>query len=241
MVFCLLEILIIFEVSLLLSFGSVMLHVSLNICRTILLPFNVYNLMLFYFSFSVYILVEWKSKSEECAKEIQEWKKQASAATTSISKLNRQINSKVQTSFFFLQSILEDLKMSNVELNCPIHSLSLILQETQINQLDERKQDRSLLQARRPSDREKLEPEFEAKNWCPSVGNWKKERDVTEEFEAARKEEKQVADAYNSVKQSRCWNNSDFTFGYVLWITWVDVQYKLFYIKFILKGILFVK
>ena len=220
MVFCLLEILIIFEVSLLLSFGSVMLHVSLNICRTILLPFNVYNLMLFYFSFSVYILVEWKSKSEECEKEIQEWKKQASAATTSISKLNRQINSKVQTSFFFLQSILEDLKMSNVELNCPIHSLSLILQETQINQLDERKQDRSLLQDRRPSDREKLEPEFKQKidalvskieRTAPNLkalDQYKtlqeKERDVTEEFEAARKEEKQVADAYNSVKQSRC-------------------------------------
>ena len=254
MVFCLLEILIIFEVSLLLSFGSVMLHVSLNICRTILLPFNVYNLMLFYFSFSVYILVEWKSKSEECAKEIQEWKKQASAATTSISKLNRQINSKVQTSFFFLQSILEDLKMSNVELNCPIHSLSLILQETQINQLDERKQEitekcdlecielplildpmetesstgkefdfsqlnRSLLQDRRPSDREKLQAEFKQKidalvseieRTAPNLkalDQYKtlqeKERDVTEEFEAARKEEKQVADAYNSVKQRR--------------------------------------
>lgn len=41
------------------------------------------------------ILTEWKSKLEECEKEIQEWEKQASAATTSLSKLNRQINSKV--------------------------------------------------------------------------------------------------------------------------------------------------
>lgn len=40
-------------------------------------------------------LVEWKSKSEDCEKEIQEWKKRASSATTSISKLNRLINSKV--------------------------------------------------------------------------------------------------------------------------------------------------
>lgn len=100
LVFCVLEVFIV-EVSFLLSFGSVMLHGSLNICKTIMLVFSVYNLMLFYVYFVVYILVEWKSKSEECEKEIQEWKKQASAATTSISKLNRQINSKVQRSFFF--------------------------------------------------------------------------------------------------------------------------------------------
>ena len=136
----------------------------------------------------------------------------------------------------------------------PYTSLSLILQETQINQLDEQKREivekcdlerielplisdpmetepsterefdfselnRSLLQDRRPSGREKLEGEFKQKidalvseieRTAPNLkalDQYKtlqeKERDVTEEFEAARKEEKQVADAYNSVKQRR--------------------------------------
>lgn len=47
------------------------------------------------FFFRLDILIEWKSKAEECEKEIQEWEKQASAATTSLTKLNRQMNSKV--------------------------------------------------------------------------------------------------------------------------------------------------
>jgi structural maintenance of chromosome 1 len=42
------------------------------------------------------LLAECKQKSEEYEKEILDWKKQASQATTSITKLNRQIHSKVQ-------------------------------------------------------------------------------------------------------------------------------------------------
>lgn len=37
----------------------------------------------------------WRSKSEECEKQLQEWQKKISAETTSISKHNRQIKSKV--------------------------------------------------------------------------------------------------------------------------------------------------
>lgn len=78
---------------------------------------------------------------------------------------------------------------------------------------------RSLLQDKRPSDREKLEADFKQKmdaviseieKTAPNLkaldqyeALQEKERVVTEEFEAARKEEKQVADAYNSVKQRR--------------------------------------
>ena len=36
----------------------------------------------------------WKTKLEECEKEMQDWKNQTSKATTSISKINRQISSK---------------------------------------------------------------------------------------------------------------------------------------------------
>lgn len=134
--------------------------------------------------------------------------------------------------------------------------LSLIFfQETQIQQLESRKQDimencelehislpvisdpmetdsaipgpyfdfsqlnRSLLQDRRPSDREKIEADFKQKmdtivseieRTAPNLkaldqyeALQEKERLVTEEFEAARKEEKQAADTYNSVKQRR--------------------------------------
>ena len=49
-----------------------------------------------FFNCSLSTLEEWKSKSEDCEKEIQEWKKKASAATTNISKLNRLIHSKVR-------------------------------------------------------------------------------------------------------------------------------------------------
>ncbi|THG21976.1 hypothetical protein TEA_006658 [Camellia sinensis var. sinensis] len=42
----------------------------------------------------IYKKFKWKFKSEVCEKDIQEWKKKISNATTSISKLNRQIKSK---------------------------------------------------------------------------------------------------------------------------------------------------
>ncbi|KAF2578581.1 hypothetical protein F2Q68_00003409 [Brassica cretica] len=50
---------------------------------------------------------ECKQKSEEYEKEILDWKKQASQATTSITKLNRQINSKVQ--WRLIKSLPKDL------------------------------------------------------------------------------------------------------------------------------------
>ncbi|XP_022771267.1 structural maintenance of chromosomes protein 1-like isoform X2 [Durio zibethinus] len=163
---------------------------------------------------------EWKSKSEECEKEIQEWKKQASAATTSISKLNRQINSK-ETQIDQLderkREIIEKCDLEHIELpliSDPMETESSIEKEFDFSQLN-----RSLLLDRRPSDREKLEAEFKQKidtlvseieRTAPNLkalDQYKtlqeKERDVTEEFEAARKEEKQVADAYNSIKQRR--------------------------------------
>lgn len=44
-------------------------------------------------------LIEWKSKSEECANEIREWTKKGSAVTSNLSKLTRLINSKVLQHF----------------------------------------------------------------------------------------------------------------------------------------------
>ncbi|EOX94450.1 Structural maintenance of chromosome 1 protein, putative isoform 5 [Theobroma cacao] len=163
---------------------------------------------------------EWKLKSEECEKEIQEWKKQASAATTSISKLNRQLNSK-ETQITQLderkQEITEKCDLERIEL--PLISDPMETESSTGKEFDFSQLNRSLLQDRRPSDREKLEAEFKQKidalvseieRTAPNLkalDQYKtlqeKERDVTEEFEAARKEEKRVADEYNSVKQRR--------------------------------------
>ncbi|PPR88213.1 hypothetical protein GOBAR_AA32474 [Gossypium barbadense] len=162
----------------------------------------------------------WKSKSEDCEKEIQEWKKQASAATTSISKLNRQINSK-ETQINQLDEwkgeIIEKCDLEHIEL--PLIADPMETESSNGKEFDFSQLNRSLLQDRRPSDREKLEAEFKQKidalvseieRTAPNLkalDQYKtlqeKERDVTEEFELARKEEKQVADEYNSVKQKR--------------------------------------
>ncbi|TYH64313.1 hypothetical protein ES332_D07G258300v1 [Gossypium tomentosum] len=163
---------------------------------------------------------EWKSKSEDCEKEIQEWKKQASAATTSISKLNRQINSK-ETQINQLDEwkgeIIEKCDLEHIEL--PLIADPMETESSNGKEFDFSQLNLSLLQDRRPSDREKLEAEFKQKidalvseieRTAPNLkalDQYKtlqeKERDVTEEFELARKEEKQVADEYNSVKQKR--------------------------------------
>ncbi|KAF2286822.1 hypothetical protein GH714_030529 [Hevea brasiliensis] len=164
---------------------------------------------------------EWKSKSEECEKEMLEWKKQASAAATSISKLNRQINSKegqIEQLLSRKQDIVEKCELEHISLPT-ISDPMEIDSETPGPYFDFNQLNRSLLQDRRPSDREKLEADFKQKmdaiiseieKTAPNLkaldqyeALLEKERAVTEEFEAARKEEKQVADAYNSVKQRR--------------------------------------
>ncbi|XVF72004.1 hypothetical protein PTKIN_Ptkin12aG0086500 [Pterospermum kingtungense] len=152
----------------------------------------------------------WKSKSEECEKEIQEWKKE-----TSISKLNRQINSKINQLDERRREIIQKCDLECIKLpliSDPMETDSSIGREFDFSQLN-----RSLLQDRRPSDREKLEAEFKQKidalvskfeRNAPNlkaVDRYKtleeKEKKITEDFEAARKEEKEVADAYNGVKR----------------------------------------
>ncbi|KAH9729363.1 Structural maintenance of chromosomes protein 1 [Citrus sinensis] len=163
----------------------------------------------------------WKSNSDECEKEIQEWEKQASAATTSLSKLNRQINSK-EAQIEQLISRKQEI-MEKCELECIVLPTVEDPMETDSSSpgpvFDFSQLNRSYLQERRPSEREKLEVEFKQKmdaliseieKTAPNLkaldqyeALLEKERAVTEEFEAARKEEKQAADAYNSVKQKR--------------------------------------
>ncbi|KDP26527.1 hypothetical protein JCGZ_17685 [Jatropha curcas] len=164
---------------------------------------------------------EWKSKLEECEKEMLEWKKQASAAATTLSKIGRQINSKegqIEQLLSRKQDIVEKCELEHI--NLPTISDPMEVDSpTQGPYFDFSQLNRSLLQDRRPSDREKIEADFKQKidalmseieKTAPNLkaldqyeALQEKERAVTEEFEAARKEEKQVADAYNSVKQRR--------------------------------------
>ncbi|KAL6210710.1 hypothetical protein ACLB2K_015942 [Fragaria x ananassa] len=164
---------------------------------------------------------EWKSKSEGCEKEIQEWNKRGSTATTNVSKLNRQINSK--------ETQIEQLTSQKQEIveNCELQQISLPTisdpMETDSSTtgpvFDFDELDESLLRDRRPSEREKVELDFkkqldaklsEIERTAPNLKAMdqyealqEKERDISAEFEVARKEQKQKADLFNSVKQSR--------------------------------------
>ncbi|XP_059660351.1 structural maintenance of chromosomes protein 1 isoform X2 [Cornus florida] len=164
---------------------------------------------------------EWKSKSEDCEKEIMEWKKQCSNATTSVSKLTRQMKSKeaqIDQLNSRKQEILEKCELEHISLptiSDPMDTES----STPGPVFDFSQLGRSHLQDMRPSEREKLEAEFnrkidalisEIERTAPNLKALdqyealkEKERVVTEEFEAARKEEREITDKYNSVKQRR--------------------------------------
>ncbi|KAI4340179.1 hypothetical protein MLD38_025042 [Melastoma candidum] len=165
---------------------------------------------------------EWKAKYDECEKEIQEWKKQASNSTTSISKLNRQINTK--------ESQMEQLIARKQELleKCELEQIILPTIEPMDTEqepasaspaFDFGQLNRSLLQDKRSSDREKHETEFKQKidglaseieKTAPNLKALdqyevllEKERGLTEEYDRTRREEKEIADRYNAVKQKR--------------------------------------
>nr|VDD57364.1 unnamed protein product [Brassica oleracea] len=164
---------------------------------------------------------ECKQKSEEYEKEILDWKKQASQATTSITKLNRQINSKetqIEQLISQKQEIAEQCELERIAL--PVLSDAAEEEDDSDGpQYDFSELDRAHLQERRPSARDKMDAEFrqkieskssEIERTAPNLraldqyeAIQEKEKQVSQEFEAARKEEKQVADAYNTVKQKR--------------------------------------
>lgn len=163
---------------------------------------------------------EWKSKSEECANEIREWTKKGSAVTSNLSKLTRLINSKetqIAQLSSWKQDIVEKCELENINLPTVSDPMDI---DSPIPGLDyDFSQLNRSLQDRRPSVREKIEADFKQKMDAliseieKTAPNMKaldqyealREREgvVTEEFEAARKEEKQIADSYNGVKQRR--------------------------------------
>ncbi|XP_009369481.2 structural maintenance of chromosomes protein 1 [Pyrus x bretschneideri] len=164
---------------------------------------------------------EWKSKSEGCEKEIQEWNKRGSTATTSLSKLNRQIHAKesqIEQLMSQKQEIVEKCELEQI--NLPIISDPMETDSSTMGPFFDFSQlNKSHARDRRPSEREKLEVDFKQKmdaviseieKTAPNLKALdqyeaikEKERAVTEEFEVARIEEKEKADLFNSVKQKR--------------------------------------
>ncbi|KAJ8639255.1 hypothetical protein MRB53_015949 [Persea americana] len=146
----------------------------------------------------------WKAKSDDCEKVMNELKKKSTSATGSIGKLKRQINSK--------ETQIEQLKSRKQELleKCELEQIKLPKDPMEIE---------SRLQDEGPSKREKLEVEFKQKmdslvseieRTAPNLkalGQYEalqeKEKEVIEEFETARRDEKVIADKYNSKKQQR--------------------------------------
>ncbi|KAI4301093.1 hypothetical protein L6164_034409 [Bauhinia variegata] len=163
---------------------------------------------------------ELKSKSEDCEKDIQEWKKRASSATTSISKLTRQMNSKeaqIQQLIARKQEIAETCELEQISL--PTISDPMETESSTPGPVYDFDQLSRTLKDRRQSDRDKIEVEFKQKmdaltsdieRTAPNLKALdqyevllEKERAVVEEFEAVRKGEKEKADRFNSVKQKR--------------------------------------
>ncbi|XP_058733705.1 structural maintenance of chromosomes protein 1-like [Vicia villosa] len=159
---------------------------------------------------------EWKSKSEDCVKEIQEWEKKISAATTNKSELNHLIKSKEAQ----IEQILGQKK--EISEKCELEQISLPTisdpMDTDIS-TPAPVYDFRTLKDRKHSGRDKIEVDLKQKldaliseieRTAPNLkaldqyeALLEKERAVTKEFEAVRKVEKEKADQFNAVKQKR--------------------------------------
>ncbi|WVZ83418.1 hypothetical protein U9M48_030567 [Paspalum notatum var. saurae] len=164
---------------------------------------------------------DWKAKSDECEKAINELKERNGNVSSTLAKLNRQVKSKEGQLVQLLscqreihqKCELEQLKLPTV--NDPLDTGS----SSQEPVLDYSHLSKIYLQDMRPSGREKYEADFkqrtgelvaEIERTAPNLkalyqydALQRKEKEVTEKFEAARKEERQISDRYNTVKQRR--------------------------------------
>lgn len=166
------------------------------------------------------VVLEWKSKSEECEREIQEWKKKISAATTNISKHNRQIKSKealIEQLNSRKQEILEKCELENITIPTTDPMDTEILTSGPV--FDFSRLSRSHQQNMKQSERDKLEAEFtqkianimsEIERTAPNLKALdqyealkEKEKEILKEFEEARRVELKVVEEYNKVKQER--------------------------------------
>lgn len=164
---------------------------------------------------------DWKAKSDECEKVIDELKERNGNVASTLAKLDRQVKSKEGQLVQLIsrqreiheKCELEQLKLPTV--NDPMDTGS----SSQEPILDYSQLSKIFLQDMRPSEREKHEADFkkrigelvaEIERTAPNLkaldqydALQRKEKEVTEKFEATRKEEREISDKYNSVKQRR--------------------------------------
>ncbi|KAG6429104.1 hypothetical protein SASPL_107143 [Salvia splendens] len=159
------------------------------------------------------------SKAEECEKDIQGWKKKISAATSNISKHNRQIKSK--------ESLIDQLSLRKQEIleKCELEHIDIPIISDPMDTgssgpgpvIDFSTLNRSLQQKAKPSEREKIEADFaqkiaalisEIEKTAPNLkaldqyeAVLEKERAASKEWEAARDEQNKITSDYNKVKQ----------------------------------------
>ncbi|KMT09901.1 hypothetical protein BVRB_5g121200 [Beta vulgaris subsp. vulgaris] len=165
-------------------------------------------------------LQDWKSKLEECERGKQEIVKKISSGMTNLDKRNRQINVKktqIDTLSSRKQDIIEKCDMEQISL--PTISDPMDSDSNQGPVYDFSQLDRSLQKDMRPSEREKQEADFKHKmdalisdidRTAPNLKALdqyealkQKEDLVSKEFDAARKEEKEIADRFNAVRDQR--------------------------------------
>ncbi|XP_057517637.1 structural maintenance of chromosomes protein 1 [Amaranthus tricolor] len=165
-------------------------------------------------------LQEWKSKLEVCERGKQEIVKKISAGMANLDKLNRQINVKktqIDNLLSRKQDILEKCEFEQISL--PIASSPMETDSSQGPIFDFSELDRTLQKDMRPSEREKLEVDFKYKmdalisdieKTAPNLKALdqyealkQKEDLVSKEFDAASKEEKEIADRFNAVRDMR--------------------------------------
>ncbi|WVZ91588.1 hypothetical protein U9M48_037738 [Paspalum notatum var. saurae] len=162
---------------------------------------------------------DWKAKSDECEKVIDELKDRNGNVSSTLAKLDRQVKSKEGQLVQLIsrqREIHEKCELEQLELptvNDPMDTGSQepVLDYSQLSKI--------YLQDMRPSGREKYEADFkqrtgelvaEIERTAPNLkaldqydALQRKEKEVTEKFEAARKEEREISDKYNTVKQRR--------------------------------------
>lgn len=165
-----------------------------------------------------------KSKVDQMENEIQALKKQASNDTANLGKLKRQITVK-ETQIEQLKSrrqeVVENCELDQIRLPTVPDSMDIDSAESnvQLTMYDYSQLARLHQQDATPAQKEKLEAEFKAKLASLSLDiertapNLKaldqyevlreREREAIEEFEAARREAKEITDKYNTVKQTR--------------------------------------
>ncbi|KAH9608863.1 hypothetical protein KSS87_002352 [Heliosperma pusillum] len=165
-------------------------------------------------------LQEWKSKLETCERGKQEIMKKISSGMTSLDKLNRQINTKktqIENLSARKQEILEKCDLEQISL--PTVSDPMETDSSEGPVLDFSQLDRSLQKDMRLSEREKQEADFKHKmdalvsdidRTAPNLKALdqyealkQKEDLVSKEFDTARKEEKEIADRFNAVRDER--------------------------------------